>query len=303
MPPMSDSAPFDRRAVRLHRERAAGRVERVGPVLGEAAARLLDRLDDVTRRFDIALDLGGRGYVAPMLAERGIATVSMDLAAPMAARAGGLAVVGDEERLPFADGSFDLVVASLSLHWANDLPGVLIQIRRALRPDGLFLASLPVLDTLGPLRRALLDAEEALRGGASARVSPFPEVRDCAGLLQRAGFALPVADAEAIALSYGDPLALLRDLQAAGESNAVALRDKRVPPRALLPMALGSLASGGDRLAVTLRLAMLTGWAPAPSQPKPLAPGAFTTRLADVLGEPADVDGSFTTGADTRGEN
>ncbi len=257
----------------------------MAPILREAADRLLDRLDDVTRSFESALDLGGRGFVAPLLAARGIATVCMDLSPAMAARAGGPAVAGDEERLPFADGSFDLVIASLSLHWVNDLPGALIQLRRALQPDGLLLASIPVLDTGGPLRRALLEAEQALRGGASPRVSPLPELRDCAGLLQRAGFALPVADAERMTLSYADPLDLLRDLQAAGETNAIRLRDRRIPPPSLLPMALAGLLRDAERTPVELRMAMLTGWAPAPSQPKPLKPGQFTTNLTELFGD------------------
>ncbi len=299
---MSDAAPFDRRAVRAHRQRAASRVDRVAPILHEAADRLLDRLDDTTRRFTRALDLGGRGVVAPRLAARSIEVVSLDLSSAMAARAGGLPVVADEERLPFAEGSFDLVVASLSLHWINDLPGTLIQIRHALRPDGLFLASIPVLDTLSDLRRSLIEAEGSLRGGASPRISPFPELRDCAALLQRAGFALPVADAEELALSYADPLALLRDLQAAGESNAIALRDRSPPPRALMPMALALLAPVGGRVEVTLRLAMLTGWAPAPTQPKPLKPGAFTTRLTDVFGDPSAVQSSLTDQENTPGQ-
>ena len=264
---VSDTAPFDRMAVQAHRSRAAARVERVSAVLGEAADRLLDRLDDVTRSFGTALDVGGRGFVAPRLVARGIFAVSVDLSAPMARRAGACPVMADEEQLPFAPASFDLIVASLSLHWINDLPGVLIQLRRALKPDGLFLASLPVLDTGGPLRRALLEAEETLRGGASPRVSPFPELRDCAGLLQRAGFALPVADGELIRLSYADPLDLLRDLQDAGETNALCLRDRRVPPRAMFPLALHGLEREDGRVAVELRMAMLTGWAPEQRKP------------------------------------
>ena len=191
----------------------------------------------------------------------------------MAARAGAPAAAADEEFLPFAPASFDLIVASLSLHWVNDLPGALIQLRQALRPDGLLLASLPVLGTLGELRTALTEAEAAISGGAAPRVSPFPELRDCAGLLQRAGFALPVADLEEIRLLYADPLHLLRDLRAAGEGNAVALRDRRPAPRALFPAALAALPTEHGRAAATLRLAMLTGWAPGPGQPKPLRPG------------------------------
>ncbi len=276
---------FDRRLVRLRRDRAAATVGQVAPVLEEAAERLLDRLDDITRRFSRALDLGGRGVVAPRLRARGIPfVVSMDLSARMAAGAGGLAVAGDEEALPFAPESFDLIVANLSLHWVNDLPGALVQIRRALRPDGLFLASLPGLGTLQELREALAGAESALRGGLSPRVSPFPELRDLAGLLQRTGFALPVADGEALPLRYRTPLGLLRDLRAAGEANAALARDSRTPPRALLPMALAALPQDETGVPASFRLLMMTGWAPHESQSKAARPGSANARLAEVLG-------------------
>ncbi len=282
---------FDRRAVRLHRDRAAATVSRVADILQEAAGRLVDRLDDTTHRFACALDVGGRGIVAPLLRARGIDTVAADLSPRMAALNGGISVAADEEFLPFAPGSFDLIVASVSLHWVNDLPGALIQLRRALRPDGLFLMSLPLLGTLGGLRAALTEAESALCGGASPRVSPFPDLRDCASLLQRAGFALPVADAEDITLAYADPLALLRDLRAAGESNAVALRDRRIPPRALFPTALSALTTVDGRIPVQLRLGFLTGWAPAESQPKPLAPGSGRISLAEALADNSGLAG------------
>ncbi|HTN11717.1 MAG TPA: methyltransferase domain-containing protein [Acetobacteraceae bacterium] len=276
---------FDRAAVRRHRDRAAATVDSVADLLGECADRLLDRLDDTSHRFSRALDVGGRGIVAPLLRARGIATVACDLSAAMAARSGGACLAADEERLPFAPASFDLVVASLSLHWVNDLPGALIQLRRALSPDGLLLASLPALGTLGELRTALTVAESGLAGGAAPRVSPFPDLRDCATLLQRAGFALPVVDAEDITLLYADPLALLRDLRAAGEGNAVAERDRRTPPRALFAQALAGLPQQDGRSRATLRLAMMTGWAPAPSQRKPLPRGSGRVSLTEVFKE------------------
>ncbi len=257
-----DPEVFDRIAVRRHRDRAAPAVGSVAELLRDAAERLLDRLEDTTRRFTRALDVGGRGVVAPLLRARGIAVVSSDLSPAMALLNGGPAVAADEEFLPFAPGSFDLVVASLSLHWVNDLPGTLIQLRLALRPGGLLLASLPALGTLAELRQALTEAEAALTGGAAPRVSPFVELRDCAALLQRAGFALPVADVEDMRLLYADPLALLHDLRAAGEANALRVRDRRVPPRALFAAALAGLPQPGGRVAATLRLACMTGWAP-----------------------------------------
>lgn len=274
---------FDRAALRRHRDRAAATVDRVTPILQEAALRLLDRLDDTTRRFHHALEIGGRGVVAPMLRARGIHTISADLSPRMAARAGASAVVCDEEHLPFAPGSFDLVVASLSLHSVNDLPGALIQLRHALVPDGLFLASLPALGTLANLRSALTETELDLTGGASPRVAPYPDLRDAAALLQRAGFALPVADGETITLDYTDGTSLLRDLRHAGETNVVAERDRRIAPRALFPLALARCTDPDGRLRISLRLAMMTGWAPAAGQPKPLSPGSAQISLRDAL--------------------
>ena len=258
---------FDRRAVRRHRDRAAPTIGCVADVLRDAAERLLDRLDHMTRLFTRALDVGGRGVVAPLLRARGIDVVSCDLSPAMAALNGGPAVAADEEFLPFARASFDLVVASVSLHWVNDLPGALIQLRHALRPEGLLLASLPALGTLAELRHALAEAEVAIAGGAAPRVSPFADLRDCAALLQRAGYALPVADVEELRLLYADPFALLRDLRAAGETNALRQRDRRVPSRALFPAALAALPTEQGRVAATLRLAVMTGWAGEASRP------------------------------------
>ena len=272
---------FDRGAVRRHRDRAARTVARVAPVLEEVADRLLDRLDDITRGFTRALDLGGRGIVAPRLRRRGIDTVSLELS-PAMARLDG-AVVGDAEWLPFAPGSFDLVVANLSLHMVNDLPGALVQLRAALRPDGLLLASMPVLGTLGELRTALTAAEATLTGGASPRVAPFAGLPDCAALLQRAGYRLPVVDGDAITLLYADPLALLQELRAAGEANAIMARRRQAPPRALFPMALAALPVQDGRTVATLRLAMMTGWAPADTQPQPARRGSGTTSLAEIF--------------------
>ena len=275
---------FDRALLRRRRDRAVARVAEVAPVLAAAADMLLDRLDDTTRRFSRALEIGGRGVVAPMLRARGIAeVVSLDLSPAMASRAGGVAVAGDEEMLPFAEGAFDLVVASLSLHMVNDLPGALIQIRRALRPDGLFLASLPGLGSLQALREALVVAEVAVSGGASPRVSPFAELRDMAALLQRAGFALPVADQQMLDLAYRSALGLVADLRAAGEQNTVLARDGRTPPRGLFAQAFAALEASLP-IAMPLPLLIMTGWAPHESQSRPARPGSANARLADALG-------------------
>ncbi len=230
-------------------------------MLADLAARLLDRLDDTTQTFATALDLGGRGAIGPALATRGIAVTSADISPTMAALAGGTPLIIGPENFGLADRKFDLVVASFSLHWINDLPGALIQLRQALNPGGLLLASMPALGTLATLRTALLEAEDELTGGASPRISPFPDLRDCAGLLQRAGFSLPVADMEEINFEYADPFALFRDLRDAGETNAVLARSRKFAPRTLFPAALARLANEEGRLTVTLRMAVMTGWA------------------------------------------
>lgn len=253
---------FDFDALVKHRNRAARRLTSVLPVLEELAERLLDRLNDTTRRFDRALDFGGRGALAPALAARGILVDSADFSAAMAARAGGrpLTLPGSAD-FGLTPETYDVILAPLSLHFLDDLPGALIQLRRALRPEGLLLASLPVLGTLHELRLSLLEVEEQLTGKVSPRISPFPELRDCAGLLQRAGFAHPVADIEELDFLYANPLALLHELRDAGETNALIGRSRTIPPRALFPAALAALPQENGRMAVKLRMAVLTGWA------------------------------------------
>ncbi len=253
---MSQTIIFDAKAKRAHRRRAAARLARLRPVLDELASRVLDRLDDSAVKFTRALDIGGRGAVAPLLAARGIPVICADLATPLFAD-----VVIDAEAIPFAAQSFDLIIAHCALHWVNDLPGTLVQLRRMLRPGGLFLASLPLAGSLAELRTALLDADIALTGGAAPRIAPFPELADCAALLQRAGFALPVAERDSIRFEYRDRLGLLRDLQDAGESNALIARARTIPPDLLFADALARLAPPDRVAAVTLQLGVLTGWA------------------------------------------
>lgn len=253
------------------------------PGLADAAAAwLLDRLDDVRRRFDRALVLTPRpGPLPPALATRGIGfVVEAALAAP---GVGGL--LADEEYLPFAPASFDLVLAPFCLHWTNDLPGALLQIRRALVPDGLFVANLAGLGTLGELREALEAAELGATGGAHPRIAPQTDLRAGAGLLQRAGFALPVADLDRLTLAYADPWRLLAELRAAGETNAAAARARGFLRRGVLFEALSRLPRTADgRVKVALEVMTLVGWAPGPGQQRPLAPGSARHRLADALG-------------------
>ncbi|HEX6102475.1 MAG TPA: methyltransferase domain-containing protein [Alphaproteobacteria bacterium] len=268
-----DFAPFDRLAVRRHRDRAAEGLGAHDFLFAEAAERLADRLDDITRRFPSALDLGCHdGVLARALKGRGgiERLIQMDLSPAMARRAArfGPALAGDEERLPFAPGSFDAVLSCLSLHWVNDLPGALIQARQALKPDGLFLAAMLGGSSLGELRQALLEAEIEAAGGASPRISPFAELRDVAGLLQRAGFSMPVADLDEITVTYASPLGLLRDLRGMGEANALAARTRAFTRRSVLAGAAGrySATEENGRIAATFHILFLTAWAPSQSQ-------------------------------------
>ncbi len=204
----------------------------------------------------------------------------------MLAGRGGARLQADEERLPFADQSLDLVVSSLALHWTNDLPGALIQIRRALKPDGLFLASILGGATLTELRQALMTAEAELTDGAGLRIAPLADAYDTAGLLQRAGFALPVADVDSVTVRYAHPLKLVADLRAMGETSALA-GDVRPLSRAVLARASElyrqKFAGPDGRVSATFDILTLTGWAPHESQQKPLKPGEGKVPLGDAL--------------------
>ena len=196
-------------------------------------------------------------------------------------------MVPDAELLDLSVGAHDLVVHALSLHWANDLVGQLVQARRALRPDGLFLGVLFGGRTLHELRAVLAEAEVAVTGGLSPRVVPMAEIRDLGGLLQRAGFALPVADSRTLTVTYETALHLMRDLRAMGEANAMAARTRTPLRRAILDKAAtlyDANFSRGGRIVATFEMIFLTGWAPDASQPKPLRPGSASHRLADALG-------------------
>lgn len=196
--------------------------------------------------------------------------------------------IADDEVLAFEDGAQDLIIHALALHWSNDPLGQLIQCRRALAPDGLFLAALFGGTTLHELRAAFAQAESDLYGGLSPRVIPMAEIRDLGGLLQRAGFALPVADSVPLCVSYETPLHLMRDLRAMGEVNALTARPRQPMRRALLMRACEiyaqSFALPDGRIPATFDMVFLTGWAPGPDQPQPLRPGSATARLADALG-------------------
>ena len=282
---------FDRRLIRKRRDHKAASFGNFEFLKAEVADRIADRLLDINRRFPVALDLGCHtGALSRLLTTRPDvqSVVSADLSPRMVSRSPGMRVAADEELLPFADESFDLAVSALSLHWVNDLPGALIQLNRALKPDGLFLAAMLGGDTLTELRQAMMQAELATEPGVAPRVSPFADIRDAGGLLQRAGFALPVADVERITVDYADAFGLMRDLQGMAESNAVIERHKAPLKRRTLRMAMEAYhdlyARRDGRVPATFDILFLTGWAPHESQQKPLAPGSATMRLAQVLG-------------------
>jgi NADH dehydrogenase [ubiquinone] 1 alpha subcomplex assembly factor 5 len=280
---------FDRVLHRRRRDRAAARLAEHDFLLREIGERLFDRLDDVRRQFRRVLLLGGTPDIADRLRRRvGVElVVAADPSAGIAGRLGSPAVAADEEFVPFRDGAFDLIVAPPGLHWVNDLPGALLQLRRTLEPDGLFLGALPGGDTLFELRRALMEAEVAALGGLSPRISPMVGVRDAGSLLQRAGFTLPVVDTDRLTIAYSDPWKLLEDLRGAGETNAVKAR-RRVPAtRALIAEAMrlyrAHFEEADGRVPATVEVIYLTGWSPSDSQPKPLRRGSATGRLADAL--------------------
>jgi len=282
---------FDRQAVRRHRERAA----RLGTgefLFEEAAERLAERLDDVTRGFTRVLVLGARrGTMASILKPRaGIELlVEADDACGFLDRAElRPRVIAEAEALPFASAAFDLVTSPLALHWTNDLPGALLQLRRCLKPDGLLLASMLGGETLDALRRAFLEAELAEEGGVSPRVSPMADGRDLAGLLQRAGFALPVVDSDRVSVTYESALALMVELRAMGETNALRERQRHFTRRGTLLRAAeiyrGLAGAPDGRVVASFEIVTMTAWAPHESQPKPLRPGSAAARLADALG-------------------
>jgi SAM-dependent methyltransferase len=283
---------FDRHLLRARRARAAA----LGPstfLIEHVAQDLADRLATVLRRFDCAVDLGtptdaarralaASGKVGSVIAADALAAARF-VPGPQA-----LAVATDEEALPFHDGSLDLVVSVLALQFVNDLPGTLIQIRRALKDDGLLLAALIGGDTLGELRQAFAAAEAEVEDGVSPRVAPFADVRELGALLQRAGFALPVTDSDRITVRYDSPLALMHDLRRMGATNALRERSRRPLKRATLARMMEIYAerfSDPDgRIRATIEVVWLSGWAPDAGQQQPLAPGSARQRLADALG-------------------
>ena len=280
---------FDRALLRLRRRRAAA----LGPatfLLDRVADDLADRLQAVLRRFALVLDLGTPGAAVREALVRlpSIGTVVTANALVPAPPAYAADVVTDEEALPFGEASFDLVVSALALQFVNDLPGTLVQIRRTLKPDGLFAAALMGGETLTELRASFAAAESEMEGGLSPRVAPFADLRDLGALLQRAGFALPVTDVERLVVRYDSAFALMHDLRRMGASNVLIDR-RRTPLRRATLIRMAEIygerfADEDGRVRATFDIVWLSGWAPHPSQQQPLRPGSAQARLADALG-------------------
>lgn len=283
-------AVFDRNLLRRRRDRAAVLARDYDFLLQETAERLTERLDAVRRALPVMLDLGSaHGVMSEKLTRREGTShvISADLSYAMAQASCGLSVVADEEFFPFAPESLDAVVSNLSLHWVNDLPGALLQIRRALKPDGLFLAAFLGGESLRELRACLMEAEMAVTGGASPRVSPFASLQDAAVLMQRAGFALPVVDSDIITVRYKDAFRLMRDLRGMGAADVAHGRSRRFVSRRVMVEAARIYAErhqdAQGLITASFEVIFAIGWAPHESQQQPLTPGSAKAKLADAL--------------------
>jgi SAM-dependent methyltransferase len=285
---MSPPRVFDRPLLRRRRRRALA-LGAVTFLIDRAAADLAERLSAVLRRFAVAADLGSpTDAVRRALGGLTDTLIAVDAAAEHVRPHDGPRVVADEEALPFADASLDLVVSALALQSVDDLPGTLVQVRRALKPDGYFLAALLGGDSLTELRQSFATAEADLEGGVSPRVAPFIDARDAGALLQRAGFALPVADVDRVTVRYASPFGLMADLRRMGATNPLVER-RRTPLRRATLMRMAEtyaarFADADGRVRASFDIVWLSGWAPHPSQPQPLRPGSAQVRLADALG-------------------
>ncbi|UUX51692.1 methyltransferase domain-containing protein [Nisaea acidiphila] len=284
---------FDRRQVRRNRDRAAADFPAHDFLKREVTERVVDRMRDIQRRFPRLLDLGShdgslRQSLDPELGAEWVVSLDPSERFATLASASGPSVAAEEEFLPFAPASFDAVISCLSLHWVNDLPGALLQARQCLKPDGLFLGAMLGGETLHELRAVLTEAETEVLGGAGPRVSPFAELQDAAGLMQRAGFALPVADSDLLTVTYANAFLLMHELRGMGEGNAITARRKGTTPKAVFMRAAEIYherhAGPDGRIPASFQVLYLTGWAPHASQQQPLRPGSAAHRLADALG-------------------
>lgn len=280
-----ENTPFDRALRRLRRDRAARLTGAPHPLLERMADEIEERLAMVSRRFERALDLGsGPGLLGDRLRAQGIEIVSADPGTLFAARSEGTQC--DEDRLPFPPGTFDLVVSAGTLDTVNDLPGALVQIRRLLRPDGLFLAAFAGAGSLPLLRRVMRSADDAEGQPASARLHPQIDIRAAGDLLRRAGFALPVVDGDKVSVRFPTLARLVGDLRELGWTNLLSARSRRPIGRVGLAAANAAFAEAADadgRATERFEFVHLSGWAPSPDQPQPARRGSGSVSLADAL--------------------
>jgi SAM-dependent methyltransferase len=289
--PAAPDLVFDRALLVRRRNRVAVGAARHEFLLAHVADDIVERLALVRRRFPIAAVIGAHhGLVGRRL--RALDSIDLvvetEAAERLLACCGRPSIQADEELLPFRDGALDLAVSTLSLQFVNDVPGTLAQIRRALKPDGLFLGAMLGGGTLNELREAFLAAEAEIEGGASPRVAPFADVRDAGALLQRAGFALPVADNDTLTVTYETPLHLMHELRAMGAGNVLVAR-RRTPLRRATFVRADEIyrerfSDADGRCRATFEIITMTGWAPHESQQQPLRPGSARALLADALG-------------------
>jgi len=295
--PQPDDGPprlFDRSLLRRRRDRASGDFQDYDFLHARVADDLLDRVESIARAFDTCLVIGGGGTVGRALKDRPEAAkkigtlIETDLSPAMARLSGHPSAALDEETLPVKEGSVDLVLSCLSLHWTNDLVGALIQINYALKPDGFFAGAVLGGSTLTELRQALKTAEGALGREPGLRVSPYADTIDMAGLIARAGFAMPVSDVDRVTARYGNAFVLMRDLRKMGETNVLIDRPRTPGSKALFVKAAEAyshaFADEDRRIPATFEVIHFAGWAPHPDQPRPKRPGSATHRLADALG-------------------
>lgn len=286
---------FDRKVLAIRRNRAASGFRAVAFLKERAVNDVCERLDFINRRFEQALDIGSHGgYLAAGIARASTlhdkigALAECDLSAAMLGQSQSSGFVADEDHMPLAPLSLDLIVSTLGLHWVNDVPGFLAQARLALRPDGLLLLTFLGGRTLQELRACLAEAETETYGEATPRVSPFADAQDGAQLLQRAGFALPVADSDVVTVRYANLFGLFRDLKAMAETAAFYQKVRRPLTRRIIARAAdlyqANYADADGKVRATFELITLTGWAPHESQQKPLPRGSAKMRLADALG-------------------
>ncbi len=290
---------FDTRALRRNRRRAAASFDQFAFLKDEATLRLVDRVDLIRRDFDLCLDLGAHDgrlwqHLVPLGKIRAI--VQSDPAIEFSNNffpnnmngSAKLFAVHDFTSLPFADKSFDAVFSCLNFHWVDDLPGLLLQIRRLLRPDGLCLVNLLGGESLHELRASLIAAEQEITGGFSPRCAPMADIRDVGGLLGRAGLALPVADSDRLTVNYPNMFRLMRDLRGMGEQNVLLGRLRHPTKRAVFLRAAeiyqDKFGQADGSIPASFEIITLTGWAPHGSQQKPLRPGSAKTRLASAVG-------------------